>query len=178
MPFEIIQGTSTPDNFSGLEIVFKGNFEDREIIKDAQANEIINIKADEIFGENGTAVFEAIIDIYNLFTYNSDGTTRGLNDQFTLEDMGKFDEYQQKIAYIYDDLVNVTARNGARIDRLSAIGDQLNFENTRLKELRSAAEDTDMAASTLNLMKEETALQYTLQVGARLIPQSLFDFLG
>ncbi|HPI19970.1 MAG TPA: hypothetical protein PKY56_06320, partial [Candidatus Kapabacteria bacterium] len=72
----------------------------------------------------------------------------------------------------------VSARNGSRINRLGAISLQMTEENTRLKEYRSLQADTDVASSAIKLSQDETALNYALQVGSRLIQQTLFDFLS
>jgi flagellin-like hook-associated protein FlgL len=178
LPFEIIQGTVTQNNPSGLEVVFKGNNKERSINKDVSSTEVINITAGHMFGQNGIEVFQSVIDIYNLMTYKSDGTLRGKADSLNLEEQNKLDSLQKNVADIYEKLLEVSSENGTRLNRLDSISNQMTEESTRLKELLSIETDTDMANSTINMMKEETALQYTLQVGARLIPQSLFDFLA
>ena len=66
MPFELVQGEATADNPSGLSVVFKGNNKDREINKDSKTSEVINVKADDLFGEDSTEMFKPIIDMYNL----------------------------------------------------------------------------------------------------------------
>lgn len=178
MPFELLSDSPSADNPSGLRVIFKGNNKDRVINKDSNSEEIINSTASEIFGGSGTEVFKPIIDLVNLLTYNQDGTKRSQGDLLSRDEMARLNEYQKKIMDVYEHLDTVTARNGARLNRLEAVRDQVNQENTRLKELRSLDADTDVAASTLKLMQEDTALQYTLQTGAKIIPQSLFDFLA
>jgi len=178
LPFEIIQGTVTQSNPSGLEVVFKGNNKERMINKDVSSTEVVNITAENMFGQDGVEVFQSVIDIYNLLTYKSDGTVRGKTDSLDLEEQNKLDTLQKNVADIYEKLLEVSSVNGTRLNRLDSISNQMTEESTRLKELLSIETDTDMANSTINMMKEETALQYTLQVGAKLIPQSLFDFLA
>ena len=63
------------------------------------------------------------------------------------------------------------------LNRIVNLRDQLTDENIRLKDYRSIREDADVAEAALNLRREETALQYALQVGARINQTSLFDFL-
>jgi flagellin-like hook-associated protein FlgL len=54
----------------------------------------------------------------------------------------------------------------------------MDSEELLLKDFLSDAQDTDVARSTLDLKKAENALHYTLQVGATLLQQSLFDFIA
>ncbi|HPO64123.1 MAG TPA: hypothetical protein PK762_13675 [Candidatus Kapabacteria bacterium] len=177
-PFELVQGDATEDNPSGLKVIFKGNFEEKVINKNSTSTEVINTNAKEVFGENGTEVFEQIISLYNTLAYNSDGTLRGDNTTFTQEDFNRLNIANQKISQLQDKMYNVSARNGSRINRLGAISLQMTEENTRLKEYRSLQADTDVASSAIKLSQDETALNYALQVGSRLIQQTLFDFLS
>ncbi len=177
-PFELVQDTPTATNPSGLRVVFKGNDKDRTIDKDKSSTEVINIKAGEIFGGSGNEIFGTIIDLYNLITYNSDGTERGAGDGLTRDDTGILDELQKKIADQAYVVTNAAGVNGARMNRLTALTDQLNYENVRLNDIRSADEDTDYAKTSMDLARDDMALQYTLQVGARLSQVTLFDFLS
>lgn len=177
-PFLIIEGDATEDNPSGLRVEFRGNFKEREINKDEYSTEVINTRADQVFGEGGTEVFGAIIDIYNVFTYRSDGTKRESGDLFTTEELKLVDKYQKKVAQVYEDLINVNSQQGTVMTRLESVHIQYSEELTRLRELRSLDSDTDVSKATVKLMQEETALQYALQVGGRMMPQTLFDFLS
>ncbi len=178
MPFELITEASTPENRSGFKMVFKGNFKDRIVNKDAQTTEVINVKPDQFFGENGTEIFDTIVDIYNLLTYNTDGTKRKELNIFTDDDVGLLDSLQKNIADIQYDMSNAAAQNGTKIDRLEALRSQMEQDVIRLKDFRSLEQDADIAESALKLNREEVAMQYSLQVGSRLLRQSLFDFLA
>lgn len=177
-PFELVQETPTADNPSGFRVIFKGNNKDRLINKDDTSTELVNVKASEIFGGSGDQVFSSIIDLYNLLTYNSDGTKRTSADGFTRADMSVVSQIQQEISKQAEQVNNIAAINGSRINRLTALKDQIDFENIRLKEFRSMDEDTDYAKATLNLAREDNALQYSLQIGGNLARLSLLDFLG
>lgn len=178
MPFELITEASTPENRSGFKVVFKGNFKDRIVNKDAQTTEVINVKPDQFFGENGTEIFDTIIDIYNLLTYNTDGTKRKELNIFTDDDVGLLDSLQKNIADIQYEMSNAAAQNGTKIDRLEALRAQMEQDVIRLKDFRSLEQDADIAESALKLNREEVAMQYSLQVGSQLLRQSLFDFLA
>lgn len=177
-PFELVQDPPTLANPSGFRVVFKGNNKDREINKDDASTEIVNVKASEIFGGTGDQVFTSIIDLYNILSFKSDGTPRTSADGFTRADMSVVNQIQQKIEQQAEQINNIAAINGSRMNRLNALKEQIDFENIRLKEYRSFDEDTDYAKATLNLAREDNALQFSLQIGGNLARLSLLDFLG
>jgi flagellar hook-associated protein 3 FlgL len=177
VPFEYVEGESTADNPSGLSVVFKGNFEDRIINKDKYSQEIINQTADKLFGGDGTQMFQDLIDMYNVLAYNTDGSDRETNDLFTREDVGKLNQIQNKLAD-YIEIADVrTGESGSIVARFDAITSQMKNENTLYKDLLSLKSDTDIAEATIELSKQENALNYSLQAGSRIISNSLFDFL-
>lgn len=178
LPFELVKGAADANNPSGLKVIFKGNNEDRIINKDNVNTEVINAKAKDIFGQNNTELFQSIIDLYNILSYKQDGTKREDLDSFDTSDIQKVSEYQKQIADGIHRIDNESARFGGRYNTLDALRQQMNNQELILKDVRSKAEDTDVAKTTLNLQKENLALQYTLQIGARLLQPSLFDFLS
>lgn len=177
MPFELIEGQSTAENRSGLTVVFKGNQESRVLNKDQKTSEKVNTTSEEIFGENGTEVFSSLIDLYNLVMFNEDGTVRGVNDVLRVDEVDKLNIIQEKIANFSYKINQITSRNGGRANRFQILRDQIYEENNRLKEFLSQKNDADIAKTALELSKDEYALQYSLQVGGRILRNSLFDFL-
>lgn len=175
-PFQIIQEEATEDNPSGLVVRFKGNNNDRVINKDQKNTQIINQKASEIFGEN-MELFDLVIDMHNRLSFNPDGTPRGDDDHFNEDDMKAINSIQQELATFNDDINRIAARNGTYLNRVEGLKNQLIDETLRLKDYRSVQEDTDMADAIVNLTRQENALNYALQVGARINQVSLFDFL-
>jgi flagellar hook-associated protein 3 FlgL len=176
MPFELIEETPSTENPSGMKVIFKGNENDRIINKDGRTTEVINAKSSQVFGAD-LGVIGDVINIYNLFTYNTDGTKRGTNDALTKSDIDKLDIYQKNITNNYDKINKLTSDFGTKIDRMESIHSQMEQEVTRLNEYKSLKNDTDIAKSSINLKMEETAMQYSLQIGSRIMQNSLFDFL-
>lgn len=176
-PFELIKAAPDQDNFSGYKVVYKGNDEDRIMNIDKQSTEVLNVQAKEMFGSGDSNVFETITGIYNILTYNSDGTMRGRLDFLSKEDIDKLNNLQKKLGAAYDVMNNAASRNGTKITRFEALNLQFIEENIRLKDLRSIKADTDFAKAIMDLQRDQTALLYALQVGSRLIQNSLFDFL-
>ena len=157
-------------------MLFRSN-KDRIINKDIRSQEVINTKAEDMFGAAGTEVFSSIIKLYNLLNYKSDGTVRSQGDGLTGSEVDLINIYQKDIAVATENINIANGRNGIKIQRLTAIKEQMTEEITRLKEFRSIDEDTNFAQSTIKLSQEQNALNYSLQVGSRLIRQSLLDFL-
>ncbi len=176
-PFQIIKTTASQDNFSGYKVVYKGNNEDRIMNIDKQSTEVLNVQAKEMFGSDDSDVFESIVGIFNVLAYNPDGTQRGRLDFLTKADIDQLNTLQQKLGAAYEVMNNAASRNGTKITRFEAMNMQFIEENIRLKDLRSIKEDTDFAKAIMDLQRDNTALQYALQVGSRLIQNSLFDFL-
>ena len=177
LPFELIQETPTALNPSGLCVSFKGNNEQRSINRSPSATEVINTTATEAFGAGGTEFFQNIITTYNQLAFKSDGTQRTNADTFTTTETEQFRGIIRQQEQANTRLTETAGMNGSKIIRLELITEQMAEENVRLKALRSEREDTDIAQATLALKRDEIALQYTLQVGAKLAQQSLLDFI-
>jgi len=177
LPYEIIQETPTSDNPSGLKIIFKGNTKKLVVNYSKVGLEAINTTADELFGDTTLNSLNKIIDLYNLLTYNKDGTLRGPNDLFNPDDLSKLDVYQKEIGKLFDRINAVNSKNGVLLNRFETLKEQSNSILTALEGYKSQASDTDYAATTIQLNKDQTALQFTLQVAGRLSQVTLFDFL-
>jgi flagellar hook-associated protein 3 FlgL len=176
LPFELIEATPTIDNPSGLKVIFKGNENDRIINKDGRTTEVINAKSSQIFGTD-LNVLSDVINIYNLLSFNADGSKHTAENVLNNEDINKLDRYQKNIADTYDNINKLISDFGTKTNRLDSIQSQMKQEIVRLNEFKSLKNDTDITKSTINLKMDETALQYTLQIGSRVMQNSLFDFL-
>ncbi|OGU16963.1 MAG: hypothetical protein A2X61_10635 [Ignavibacteria bacterium GWB2_35_12] len=175
-PFEIVSDAPTPSNPSGLRVSFKGNMNDRTVHKDSTTTEVINLKANELFGTNGEQFFQAIVDIYNLMSYQN-GLPRPDNQGYTNTESIQINDAHKRIMTFFDKLTFANSVNGSRLNRIDTIKEQLTEEIIRLKDFRSSEEDADIARTSLELKKDEIALTYTLQIGSNLVSRTLFDFL-
>lgn len=176
-PYEIIDVEKTSENPSGLQVIFKGNNSDRMINKDNYSKEVVNVSSDKLFGDNLKGL-QSVIDLYNVLYYRADGTKREKNDPITKDDFQKLNEHQKSIADSVNQLNSVNSEFGAKINRLELVKIQYESDNIRLNEIKSIKSDTDVAQTAINLKMEETALNYSLQIGSGLIRNSLFDFLS
>lgn len=176
-PYELIEGEKTSENPSGLQVIFKGNNNDRTMNKDNYSTEVINVSSNKLFGNNLEAL-QSVIGLYNLLYYKSDGIARTKDDYLSSDDFQKLNNYQKVIADNVNSLNVVNSDFGAKINRLELIQSQYDSDNIRLKEIKSIKSDTDVAKTAMNLKLEDTALSYSLQVGSNLIRNTLFDFLS
>lgn len=76
-----------------------------------------------------------------------------------------------------DQVLSLRADNGARMSRLETTQSQLMASQVNLEGLLSKTEDTDVVQAIMDLQMAQSAHQTTLAVGARIIPQTLVDFL-
>lgn len=176
-PFELIEGESTPENQSGLQIVFKGNNENRLINKDHRTTEVINVAADKAFGTDGAEVFNTIVKIVNLLIYNEDGSVRQKGDVFNTDDTSTMSGLHSEIRHFQDGIDQATARLATSMTRLENINFQMGNENLNLMDFRANKADTDIARTSMNLQRSEIAMQYSLKIGAQINKLTLFDYL-
>lgn len=177
MPFELVEGEPTPENPSGLTVVFKGNLDNRAINKDAHSNEVINMNAEALFGANGVAYFQPIIDIYNVLQFNRDGTPRDSMDSMDREETNMLNGFQQQIANNLNTLNKNIGIFASRRVRMETVNFQMQEEILRLKEVQSLKEDVSMPKLLSELAKDEAALQYSLAAGAKIQKNTLFNFI-
>ncbi|HRP02077.1 MAG TPA: hypothetical protein PLE30_05440 [Candidatus Kapabacteria bacterium] len=175
-PYEIINVAKTTENPSGLDIVFKGNNNERIMNKDNYSTEVVNTTSDKLFGSNLEGL-KSVIDLYNVLYYKQDGSPREKHDQISQDEFNKLNLFQKNIADNVERLNKVNADFGAKINRLELVQSQFETNNIRLNEIKSLKSDTDVAQSAINLKMEENALNYSLQIGSKLVQNSLFDFL-
>ncbi|MBX3045300.1 MAG: hypothetical protein KIT33_12515 [Candidatus Kapabacteria bacterium] len=176
LPFELIEVPPTTANPSGLKVIFKGNNNDRIVNKDSATTEVTNVKSQDLFGSN-MELFNDIINIYNTVRYNADGTLRSDTDEMTSTDRNTIDSLQKTLLDHDQKMTNTIALFGSRYNRVDSMFQQLTNENIRMSEIKSLKADADIARTTIALKMEETSLLYSLQVGARIMQNSLFDFL-
>ncbi len=176
-PFELVQNAPDSANPSGLSVVFQGNNQDRIINRSLTDAERVNVHAADAFGGSGSEIFSKVIELYNTLTFRADGATRTSADPLTSDESSKIQDLARQFSDGMNVINNEIGKIGYRQSRFEAIVQQLGEENTRLKEIRSQQEDTNMPESLLNLKREQNALDYTLKIGSQLFTQSLFDFL-
>ncbi len=120
----------------------------------------INVTGQDAFG--GTALFDEMIKI-------RDNLKAGVTP--TQADVTAVQNSMQT-------LLNASGKAGAILQSLDTTATHLQGQHTQLQALRSVQQDTDVAAATLSLKQDQTTLDAALAVGAKILPQSLVNFLA
>lgn len=76
-----------------------------------------------------------------------------------------------------DSLLGIRADIGARQNRIDLTRDRMSSDNVNFTDLMSKNEDVNPAETIMNLKNEENVYQASLAGGARIIQQTLVDFL-
>jgi flagellar hook-associated protein 3 FlgL len=123
----------------------------------------LNITGPAIFGENGTQLFEQLIEI-------RDAILSGDTDTLSNSTLSKMD----------DSISNILAQRtslGAKINRLEAGQQRLQAEGYNLKDIRSKFEDIDYAQKITEFKMQENIYQASLATAAKIISPTLLQFL-
>jgi flagellar hook-associated protein 3 FlgL len=142
-------------------VTYQGDLDTFEVAVSQAATATVN--------ENGFALFQGEVDIFRTLIDLRDALAE--NDPAGVADlMGTIDTAANHINDLHGAM-------GGRLQRLELTRNQL--ENSRLYvgELISDAEDADLPDVIAKMQLTQTALEAGLQSGARVIQQTLLDFL-
>jgi flagellin-like hook-associated protein FlgL len=84
------------------------------------------------------------------------------------------------IVNIKADIENILVSQGAlgaKVNRMDKAVDRLDVLNQNMQKLLSNVEDVDVSKTIIQLQMEQTSYQAALQVGGRILPQTLMDYL-
>lgn len=76
-----------------------------------------------------------------------------------------------------DNIIAQRADLGARVNRITTLGDQLDTMTTNLQKNVSGIQDADMAQTILEFQSQQNVYQAALSIGAKIIQPSLVDFM-
>lgn len=132
----------------------------------------VNVTAGDVFNTGGDAA-TGTINKSSMMTMFDDviasmesGDCEAIGDQL--------DTFDTQIGNI----LRVRADVGAKQNRMDLTEDRMGNDKTNLKDSMSENEDVDIAETIMNLKNEENVYQASLAAGARVIQQSLVDFLS
>ncbi len=129
----------------------------------------INVTGGDVFNSGADAVNGAEPAMMTLFsgviTDLESGNNSGVRSQL--------DQFDVQI----DNLLRVRADIGARQNRIDLSADRMSNDLVNMTDLMSKNEDADPAETIMNLKMEENVYQASLAGGARIIQQTLVDFL-
>ncbi|MGZ4123614.1 MAG: flagellar hook-associated protein FlgL [Tumebacillaceae bacterium] len=130
----------------------------------------VNVNGDDAFGAPATAGNEANSD--NAFSV-LDCLTKAMNTNDTAgiqQALSMLDSRLDKLQYVRADV-------GARANRVELLDNRLKDIDTNLQKLLSDTEDADIPATITNLKTAENVQNASLSAGARIMQQTLVDFL-
>jgi len=107
-------------------------------------------------------IFSVLIDLKNKLMA---GDSAGIEDTIT------------GLNNSLDNALQLQTTVGAKVNRLEALKDQLEEQNTSLSNFLSTLEDTEIEKAVIELQQRQTAYEATMASGARLLQTSLLDFL-
>jgi flagellar hook-associated protein 3 FlgL len=129
----------------------------------------VNLSGKTIFGNptNGSGdgrenVFQALVN---------------LRDSLNANDTAGISQTVGEIDYRLDMVLQQRAEVGARINRFEMAKTRIEDQNYNLNVLLSKTEDADLPKTIIELKQQENVYKASLSVGARIIQQTLVDFI-
>jgi flagellar hook-associated protein 3 FlgL len=156
-PFNTVNDALTKEIDQG-----KLNYEiGRDILMD------VNLSGNEVFGAPGTGdgqknVFQALVN---------------LRDSLMANDTAAIGETVGQIDQRLDIVLEQRAEVGARMNRFDMAKTRITDQSYNLNVLLSTTEDADIAKTIIELKQQENVHKASLSTGARMIQQTLVDFI-
>lgn len=143
---------------------YQGNTGEIHVMVENGSTIAINVPGDAVFGSGAASLMGILDNLYNTLT----------NPVSTGNDIAAF---ITQLDNALDQVANVRAGLGARLNYLDSIKFRLDARDVNLRTLLSNAEDADIAETTSEIAKTELALQSLRVISAEMLSQSLMDFL-
>jgi flagellar hook-associated protein 3 FlgL len=128
----------------------------------------INISGREVFGES-TSEYGARAPLLS--------TIRGLAEALEDNDLNGVHKRMSELDKASETIVNTLATVGSRSTAIEDVTQRLDFSEERLVQDNTRIEGADPAKTALELKRAESALEYTLNSSARILPPSLLTYL-
>lgn len=110
----------------------------------------------------------------NLFVNNDNVIDKIINK---LKNNESPEEFLGEIDNAFDDILNLRAESGAKVQRLKAMKEKNEEETFNMTELLSKTADIDIAEKVMQYKVMESVYMASLQTGAKILQPSLLDFL-
>jgi len=141
---------------------YQGDTNEINVLIDRNSTIALNITGDEAFSSGSETYFETLDNLYNALT---------TNDQTSIQaSVTLLDDANDQVA-------NVRADVGARMNYIEKLKSTHEDRDTELKTLLSNTEDDDLAGTISELTKIQVSLESLRASGAKILSQSLMDFL-
>ncbi|OPX45671.1 flagellar hook-associated protein 3 [Ruminiclostridium hungatei] len=129
----------------------------------------VNVAGGDIFNNGGDAANGTVSSMIQMF-----------NEVISYMDAGQYTQTSNMLDDFDREMGNVLrarADVGARQNRVDLTADRMSNDLVNFTDLMSKNEDVDIAETIMNLKNEENVYQASLAGGARIIQQTLVDFL-
>lgn len=160
----VFNGTTTGDSYDSA-----GNYlgNDAAIMRTVAPGTVLrtNLTGEEIFGAQAAPQGDLFAVLDRLATAITAG-----NGANMATEQANLDAARTRMA-------SATAELGSRSARLDSIKARADSDDVSLKETLSKIEDTDLAGALMDVKNRENAYNAALSAAARVIPQSLLDYL-
>jgi flagellar hook-associated protein 3 FlgL len=132
------------------------------VLVDRDSTVAVNVTGDQAFSSGGETYFKTLDDLYNALQSNNQ---TAIQSSITLLDNAT------------NQVANVRADVGARMNYLDTLKSAQEDRSTTFKTLLSNTEDTDITEAVSELAKIQVSLEALRTAGAKMLSQSLLDFL-
>lgn len=160
----VFNGTASGDAYDA-----NGNYlgNDAQILRTVAPGTVVrtNLTGEEIFGSQAAPEGDMFAVLDRLATAIAAGDAAGIEAE-----QNNMDAARTRMA-------SATAELGSRGARLETIAARAASDDTSLRQTLSEIEDTDLAAALMDVKNREVAYNAALAAAARVIPQSLLDYL-
>ena len=159
-PFQVVDNYDKENNPTGDYVEYMGDKKNinREINDGVKMD--VNLNGDDVFKDD----IETLNKIYQTLEAED---SKGKDVEKYLSNMDEsinnFAEQRSKV--------------GAKLNRVDMTKSRLESQEVHIKEVKSENEDADLAEVITNLKMEETVYKASLSSGARIMQQSLVDFI-
>ncbi|WP_332651792.1 flagellar hook-associated protein FlgL [Lysinibacillus sp. 54212] len=107
----------------------------------------------------------------------SDATSAEISDALGLDMSDGAGNNIPALDGLYEKTLTIRAEVGARQNRVEMMENRLDIQNVNITKQKSQNEDTDYAKTITEMVTQESIHQAALSVGAKIIQQTLVDFI-
>jgi flagellar hook-associated protein 3 FlgL len=143
---------------------YQGDTNEINVLIDRNSTIALNVTGDEAFSSGGETYFETLDNLYNALMDPTSGSST-------------IAAYITSIDNATGQVANVRADVGARMNYIERVKSTHEDRDTELKAMLSNTEDDDIAGTISELTKIQVSLESLRASGAKILSQSLMDFL-
>ena len=163
--------TNTPPYQSGANDAFAGNTGTISRVIGQNVSVPVNTDISGVVGQGNAAGDNGVLDTLEDIVTDLRGGTDANADNLRGTDLQRLDDNMDKLNQVVADV-------GARMNRLTTAGTRITNLQENTTRILSDTRDADYAQTLTDYSTQEAAYSAALQMGGRLIQNSLLDFLN